>query len=112
MSTRDVIAQRISQLRESRMMTRPQLARRSKVSRSHLWHIEQGHMMPGLSTLKKISEALNVGLARMLSRSDAEFLLEDTFIRELQPFLSRLDCQQRQLLLKMLEAAPRTARES
>ena len=112
MSTRAVIGQRISQLRESRMMTRPQLARRSKVSRSHLWHIEQGHMVPGLSTLERISEALDVGLVRLFSRSDDEFLLEDTFIRDMQPFLRRLGYRQRQLLLKTLEAAPRNARES
>ena len=112
MSARAVIGQRISELRQSRMMTRPQLARRSNVSRSHLWHIEQGHIVPGLGTLEKISEALNIGLLRLFSRSEAELLLEDTFIREMQPFLRRLDYRQRELLLKTLEAAPRNERES
>jgi transcriptional regulator with XRE-family HTH domain len=110
-STRAVIGQRILELRESRM-TRTQLARRSKISRSHLWHIEQGHIVPGLGTLEKISEALNVCLPRLFSRSEAELLLEDTFIRAMQPFLRNLDCRQRQLVLKTVEAAPRNARES
>ena len=111
MSTRSVrIGQRILHLRESRMMTRPQLARRSEVSRSHLWHIEQGHMIPGLGTLEKISEALNVGLIRFFIPDSGEEVLEDSFIQSVRPFVRRLDCEQRQLLLKTLQAAPRNSK--
>jgi transcriptional regulator with XRE-family HTH domain len=98
----------IRQLRESRMMSRPQLARHSKISRSHLFHIEQGDLTPGIGTLEKISRALDVGMGRLLAaRSDSEVLLEDGFIRVAHPFVRRLDQRQRQLLLQTLQAAPR-----
>ena len=111
MSTRAVVGQRISQLRESRMMTRPQLARRSKVSRSHLWHIEQGHMMPSLATLERISEALNVGLIRFFIPDSGEAVLEDSFIQSVRPFVRHLRCEQRQQVLRTLQAAPRNSKE-
>jgi transcriptional regulator with XRE-family HTH domain len=103
-----MISDVIRRLRESHSMTRSELARRSKMSRSHLWHIEQGHMLPGLGTLEKISRALEVGMGRLLSaRSDSDVLLEDGFIRVAHPYLRHLDHRQRQLLLETLQAAPR-----
>lgn len=96
----------IRQLRESRSMTRPQLARSSNISRAHLWAIETGRLTPGLSTLEKLSEALGVGLGRFLTESNAEMLLEDPFIRGLRPLLPRLNVQHRQLILQTLQAAP------
>lgn len=101
------VGQRLQQLRESRQMTRGQLQSLSGVSRSYVWHIEQGHMLPGLSTLEKISEALNVGLIRFFIPDSGETVLEDAFVQTICPFVRRLDSQQRQLLLKTLQAAPR-----
>ena len=100
----------IRELRQSRSMTRPELARLSKMSRSYLWHIEQGHATPSLASLEKLSGALNVGLSRFFRRSDAEILLENTFVRAIHPFVRQLDHKQRQQLMKTLEAAPRQER--
>ena len=41
----------IRELHESRSLSQTQLAQRSNISRSHLWHIERGHMLPGPSCL-------------------------------------------------------------
>src|SRR6266481_3482829 len=99
------IGQRIRQLRESRSMTQSQLQSRSKVSRSYLSRIESGQMTPSRGTLKKISEALNVGLNRFfIPESDGEALLEDPFIQGLRPFLRQLDWEQWQSILKRLQA--------
>ena len=108
MTIRDSVGQKIQQLREAKTLSRPELARRSNISRSHLFHIEQGQMLPGLGTLEKISRALEVGLGSFLSpKSEMELLLQDEFIPVAHPFVHRLNHRQRQLLLETLQVAPR-----
>jgi transcriptional regulator with XRE-family HTH domain len=101
-----MIASNLIELRQARSLSRPQLAQHAKVARAHLWAIETGKIVPGISTLEKISEALGVGLARFLTKSDFEMLLEDPFVRSVQGLLSRLNFQHRQLILKTLQVAP------
>jgi transcriptional regulator with XRE-family HTH domain len=105
-----MVSNAIRELRESRSMTRPELARRSQMSRSYLWHLERGHMTPSLASLEKLSDALNVGMHRFFRQSHVEILLEDGFVRAVQPYLRRLNHQQRQQLMKTMEAAPRQER--
>jgi transcriptional regulator with XRE-family HTH domain len=97
----------IRELRESRSLTRPDLAKYSKVSRTHIWAIERGRIAPSLATLERLSSALGVGLGQLFSRSNAELLLEDDFIRAVHPFLRCLNDQQKQHLVKAIQAAPR-----
>ena len=99
----------IRMLREARRLSRPQLAARASVSRTHLWHLEKNHMTPGLVTLEKIAAALDVGLSRFFIHPDG-LLLEDSFVQKIQPLLHRLNSQQRDLLLRTLQAAPKSGR--
>jgi len=99
----------IQELRESRQMTRPQLARHARISRAHLWAIENRRIAPGISTLEKISEVFGVGVGRFF-KSDVEFLLEHYFVRSVRGFLPYLNSGHRQLILKTLQAAPRNSR--
>jgi transcriptional regulator with XRE-family HTH domain len=104
-ATVENIGQRVRQLRESRAMTQSQLQSRSRVSRSYLSRIESGQMTPSLGTLEKISEALGVGLNRFfIPDSHGEAVLEDPFIRCLQPYLRSIDWNQWQSILKRLRA--------
>jgi transcriptional regulator with XRE-family HTH domain len=96
----------IRELRQARLLSRPQLARQAKVSRSHLWAIETGKIVPGISTLEKLSEALGVGLSRFLMKSDTELLLENSFVRSIQGLLPNLNFKHRHLILMTLQAAP------
>jgi transcriptional regulator with XRE-family HTH domain len=105
-----MVSNLIQELRESRRMSRPQLARCSKIARTHLWAVETGRMTPGLATLEKISSALGVSLSRFLTKSDAEFLLEDPFVRRVQELLPHLNSENRQLILKTLRVAPKISR--
>jgi transcriptional regulator with XRE-family HTH domain len=99
------IGQRIRQLRESRGMTQSVLTDRSHVSRSYVSRIESGQMTPSLGTLEKISEALGVGFSRFFdSEWSGENLIRDAFIRDLRPFLRRLDYNQWQSVLIRLRA--------
>jgi len=106
-----MIASNLIELRQARSLSRPQLARHAKVARAHLWAIEVGKIVPGISTLEKLSEALGVGLTRLLTKSDS-ILLEDPFVRSVTGLLPRLNFQHRELILKTLQAAPKKARKS
>jgi transcriptional regulator with XRE-family HTH domain len=103
----NTLPQAIRGLREARGLSRPALAERANVSRVNLWAIENDRISPGLATLERIASALDVGMGRLLSKPNAEFLLENSFVRTVRPFLPRLDYQQRQHLLTTLCAAPR-----
>src|SRR5216684_1632453 len=105
------LASNLIELRQARSLSRPQLARHARVARAHLWAIETGKFVPGISTLEKISEALGVGLGRFLTKSDFEMLLEDPFVRSVTGFLPRLNIEHRQLILKTLQAAPKRIRK-
>ncbi len=85
-----MIACNLIELRQARSLSRLQLARNAKVGRVHLWAIETGRNIPGIATLEKLSEALGVSLTRFLTKSDAEFLLEDPFVRSVRPLLPHL----------------------
>jgi transcriptional regulator with XRE-family HTH domain len=124
MSTRDIIARPtgpggysvrwianvIRELRRSRMLSASELARRSGISRGHLHHVENRSFTPSLRTLAKISAGLGVGLGRLLTLNSSEILLEDLFVQQVQPFLRHLNSQQRKLVLRTLEAAPKNRR--
>jgi transcriptional regulator with XRE-family HTH domain len=105
-----MVSNLIRELREARSMTRPQLAQRSRMARAHLWAIENGRYIPGIATLKRLSDALGVGVSRFLTESDSEMLLEDPFVQKIQPLLPRLNLEHRQLILKTLQAAPKKRR--
>lgn len=101
------VSRLVRELREARSLSQPQLARRSRIARSHLWGIENGQFVPGIATLQRISNALGVGVSRFLTKSDSEMLLEDSFIQSVRPLLPLLTIPNRQLILKTLQAAPK-----
>jgi transcriptional regulator with XRE-family HTH domain len=104
------IADVIRELRRSRMLSQPELARRSGISRGHLHHVENETFVPSLRTLEKLSVGLDVGLGRLLTLNPSEIVLEDQFVQRVRPFLSRLNSHQRELLLRTLQAAPKNGR--
>src|SRR5258707_1830596 len=104
------IADAIRELRRSRMLTPSELAKRSRISRGHLHHVENKSFMPSLRTLEKISAGLGVGVGRLLTLNSSEVVLEDSFVQQVRPFLRHLNSQQRRLLLRTLEAAPKNRR--
>jgi len=107
-----MIASNLTELRLARSLSRPQLARYAKVARAHLWAIETGKFVPGISTLEKLSKALGVGLGRLLTKSNFEMLLEDPFVRNVQGLLPSLNLKHRQLIVETLQVAPQKRRNS
>jgi len=102
-----MVSDLIRELREARSMTRPELAQRCRIARAHIWGIENGQFTPGIAILERISDALGVGVGRLLTKSDAEILLEDPLVGFTARVLRRLTVQHRQQILKTLEAAPK-----
>ena len=102
-----MIASNLIELRQGRSLSRLQLARNAKVGRVHLWAIETGRNIPGIAILERISDALGVGLSRFLTESDAQMLLEDSFVRSIRPLLPHLHAENRKMILKTLQAAPK-----
>jgi transcriptional regulator with XRE-family HTH domain len=101
-----MIASNLIELRQARSLSRPKLAYKANMSRAHLWGIETGKTAPSIRTLKKLSDALGVGLARLLSKSDAEMVLEDNFVQSIMPLLPHLNDGHRAKILQTLRAAP------
>jgi len=69
-------------IERSRMMTGPELARRSRISRGHLYHIENESFTPSLRTLKRF---LLVGcwLEAAPTLNSSEIVLEDSLSERL-----------------------------
>src|SRR5216683_2122104 len=95
----------IRDLREARSLSRLELARKANVGRVNLWAYETGRNVPGIATLQKISEALGVGVGRLLAKSDSEMLLEHPLVGFTAKLLPRLTVQHRQQILNTLQAA-------
>ncbi|CUH95914.1 hypothetical protein P22_2000 [Propionispora sp. 2/2-37] len=70
------LGQRIKAIRKSRKITQQELAFRSKMSRSYLADVENDRYNPSLTTLEKISEALNVSVDRLAGEA-AISIIED-----------------------------------
>ncbi len=102
----------IRELRQARMLTGLELAKRAGLSRSHVFSIENQNYAPSLATLERICAGLETGLGRILSVSQDEVLLENAFIRACVPLVRQLNTNQRSLVIKTLEAAPKTKRVS
>jgi len=99
------IGLRVKKFREALGITQYELQERSGVSRSYLSRIEIGMMTPGLGTLEKIADALEISLNRFFQvKSMADDLLDDPFINELRPFLHQLDAKRREAILKSVAA--------
>jgi transcriptional regulator with XRE-family HTH domain len=60
---------RIQKIRESKGVSRAELARKSGVALSHLNSIESGEKSPTIRILEKIATALNVSVAELLDQT-------------------------------------------
>lgn len=59
------IGKRIIKARNAKNMSQEKLATESGIDRSHMGFIEQGRRKPTLSTLFKVSKALNISLEQL-----------------------------------------------
>ena len=68
----DKILQRLKKAREEAKLSQLELSYRSGVSQNMITYIETGKSSPTLSTLLKLTEALNINPADLFSDTDEE----------------------------------------
>jgi transcriptional regulator with XRE-family HTH domain len=99
------IAAAIRMLRQRSGLSQRQLALRMQVPRTYVSKIENEKAVPTLSSLQRLATALEVGVADLLKGSgrtredEITELMQDDFIAEVVPLLSKLDSMQRSSLL-------------
>jgi transcriptional regulator with XRE-family HTH domain len=99
------IAAAIRMLRLKSGLSQRQLALRMSVPRTYVSKIENEKAVPTLSSLERLANALEVGVADLLKGSgrtlddEIDDLMRDDFIAEVVPFLDKLDALQRSTLL-------------
>ena len=99
------IAAAIRMLRQKSGLSQRQLALRMSVPRTYVSKIENEKAVPTLSSLERLANALEVGVADLLKGSgrtlddEIDDLMRDDFIAEVVPFLDKLDALQRSTLL-------------
>src|SRR5580658_1898393 len=109
---RNIIGQRLRRLRDAKKLTQGDLEKRSGLLRCDISRLENGHTVPGLNTLEKVTQALNVPLFRLFTDDPhakkphvpKTSVVESKHDRELRAFaklLSRLNDKDRGVLLHM-----------
>lgn len=101
------LAEKIRAWRLTRGMSLARLASAARMSKGHLSSIEHARFSPGVLTLIKISNALDLDARRLLALTSLQVTMEDPFVRQVKPYLSALNHEQRKNVLKTLAAAPK-----
>jgi transcriptional regulator with XRE-family HTH domain len=65
-----VIGKQVASQRARLGLTGPQLARRLKVHRTHVWRIEEGETLPSLDLLDEMARLFGVGLDELRGRGE------------------------------------------
>jgi transcriptional regulator with XRE-family HTH domain len=116
-----LIGERLRELRESKNLSQGDIEKRTGCLRCYTSRVENGHTVPGIETLEKYARALEVPMYRLfyegsgppqkpklLSTGGAEPVWGATEsergeLRRFAKALSRMDDQQRKLLLAMAQ---------
>lgn len=112
------VAQSIRTLRQRFGLSQRQLALRMQVPRTYVSKIENEKATPTLSSLERLARALEVHVCDLLSgstprQSEIEELMQDEFIAELVPFVSKLNgMQQSSILAQVRDMTLRPRRTS
>ncbi|MFQ5962656.1 MAG: helix-turn-helix domain-containing protein [Candidatus Scalinduaceae bacterium] len=102
-STKELLGERIKELRKIRRLTQDQLSQKIDIDPKHLSRIEVGRSFPSLDTLEKLANVLQVELSVFF-----EFSHKAKSSRELKKIISELlkgaDEDKLRLVVKVLKA--------
>ena len=99
------IAASIRSLRQRSGLSQRQLAMRMQVPRTYVSKIENEKAVPTLSSLQRLANALEVSVGDLLKgcsrtrEDEISELMQDDFIAEILPLLSKLDAMQKSSLM-------------
>ena len=112
------VAAAIRSLRQKAGLSQRQLAMRMAVPRTYVSKIENEKATPTLSSLERLARALQVSVPDLINggqerEQEIRSLLQDDFIAEVIPFLSKLNGMQWQsVLTQMRDLTTRTQRSA
>jgi transcriptional regulator with XRE-family HTH domain len=69
--TARIVGKQVARLRDREGWTRPELATKLKIDRTHVWRIEAGETLPSLDLLDRMSALFGVSLDELRGRSEA-----------------------------------------
>jgi transcriptional regulator with XRE-family HTH domain len=111
-----VIGERLKDLREQKAMSQGDVEKHTGLLRCYISRVENGHTVPSVGTLEKMSRALEIPMYRFFTAdvhakapdvpsqetpSRAVKAKQDRELRAFAKLLSRMDDKQRRLLLHM-----------
>ena len=102
------LADSIRSLRKRSGLSQRQLALRMSVPRTYVSKVENEKATPTLSSLERLSRALEVSVPDLLFSGEdhrqqrVRELMEDQFVAEIAPFVARLDTTQRVSVLAQM----------
>jgi transcriptional regulator with XRE-family HTH domain len=89
-------------------LSQRELALRMSVPRTYVSKLENQYVVPTLSSLVRLADALEVNVPELLTgvedkrQEDVRELMEDKFVAEIVPFVARLDMVQRSSILAQI----------
>ena len=102
------VARAVRDARRGRNLSQRQLAGRMQVPRTYISKIENGKAMPTLSSLERLATALEVDMCNLLhdarnrQHDESLSILDDPFLAEIAPLISKLDALQRSMFLNQV----------
>ena len=102
-----VIGDRLRELREAKNLSQGDIEKRTGLFRCYTSRVENGHTVPSVETLEKYAGALEIPLQKPIkaaSKAKSERGSrgkDDRVLRRIAKSLSRMDDQDRRLLLNM-----------
>jgi transcriptional regulator with XRE-family HTH domain len=104
------VARAVRDARRGRNLSQRQLAGRMQVPRTYISKIANGKAMPTLSSLERLATALEVDMCNLLhdarnrQHDESLSILDDPFLSEIAPLISKLDAPPRSMVLNQLRA--------
>ena len=102
------VANAVRDIRRSHRLSQRQLAGRMQVPRTYISKIENGKAVPTLSSLERLARALEIDIcdllrdARSRQHEEATAVLADPFLREIAPYVGKMDAYQRSIFLNQV----------
>ena len=111
----DFISERIFELRKLRNLTQLNVAEKMNVPRTYINKIENGKVLPGISSVERIARAFGISVYEfMLNPRDVKELhfLADPFLVSLVEHISKLSPSQKEVVLRSAAILERNAHAS
>jgi transcriptional regulator with XRE-family HTH domain len=102
------VARAVRDIRRSRRLSQRQLAGRMQVPRTYISKIENSKAVPTLSSLERLANALEIDICDLLrdtrsrQHEEAAAVLADPFLKEIAPYVCRMDAYQRSIFLNQV----------